>query len=195
MNGGVAAILLAAGRSIRMGRCKQLLPIGDTTVIGRCLDTLAKACIAEIVVVVSTEGQAVAQKARHYPVKVVVNSLPNGDMASSVETGREALSADAAGIIVALCDYPLVLPATVARLVAEHELFPDHIIMPCHSGKRGHPPLFPRAVLEGLSGNMTLRDLVRKDPNLVRCIEVEDCGVLIDMDTPEDYRKICYAVT
>jgi CTP:molybdopterin cytidylyltransferase MocA len=94
-------------------------------------------------------------------------------------------------VIVALCDYPLVSAETIANLVDEHGASPDSIIIPCHQGLRGHPLLFPRTVLNELADGMILRDLVRHDPQRVRCLPLDDPGVLIDMDTPEDYRRIC----
>ena len=191
MTGNVATILLAAGKSRRMGSCKQLLPLGNGTVIARCLDTLAAAGIGEIVVVVSPEGNGVAEAARKYPVKIVVNPEPEGDMASSVRVGRDALTIDASGVIVFLCDYPLVSAETVASLIVEQGESPDDIIIPCHREKRGHPLLFPRPILNGLSNDLILRDLVRQNPERIHCIDVDDPGVLLDMDTPEDYRHIC----
>jgi molybdenum cofactor cytidylyltransferase len=191
LTGSVAAILLAAGKSRRMGSCKQLLPLGDGTVIARCLDTLAAAGIDKIVVVVSPEGQGVAEEARKYPVRIVVNPDPEGDMASSVRAGRDALNTGVSGVVVFLCDYPLVSAGTVAGLLAGHAASSGSIIIPCHREKRGHPLLFPRAILDGLSSDMTLRDLVRRDPDRIRRLDVDDSGVLLDMDTPEDYRNIC----
>ena len=191
MTGPVAAILLAAGRSSRMGTCKQLLPLGDGTVIGCCLETLVSSDIGEIVVVVSRDGQAVEQAARRFPVEVVVNDDPEGDMASSVRAGWNALTDESSGAIVALCDYPLVTSRTIARLVAEQRRSPGCIIIPCHQGRRGHPLFFPRTILNELAGDLTLRDLVRRDPGRILCLAVDDPGVLIDMDTPEDYHRIC----
>jgi molybdenum cofactor cytidylyltransferase len=186
-----AAILLAAGQSRRMGRCKQLLPLGDSTVIGCCLKTLLAGGVAEVVVVVSGEGQQVADAARHFPVRVVVNPEPAGDMASSVRVGRDALEGDAEAVIVGLCDYPLVSTATIACLTTGHAASPGSIIIPCHRGQRGHPLLFPRPVLDELAGGLILRDLVRKEAGRVQHLDVDDPGVLIDMDTPEDYHRIC----
>ena len=191
MSTSVAAILLAAGRSRRMGTCKQLLPLGGGTVIGRCLDTLIRGGAGEVVVVVSEEGPGVAEAARAYPVRVVVNTHAEGDMASSVRAGRDALRAEAGGVIVSLCDYPLVCADTIAALIAEHGNSPDGIIIPCHQGRRGHPLLFPRAILDELSNGLILRDLVRRYPERICCLTVNDPGVLADMDTPEDYRRIC----
>lgn len=190
MNGRVAAILLAAGKSRRMGSCKQLLPLGDGTVIARCLDALVKGGVGEIVVIVSEDGQAVAEAVRCYSVRTVVNPEPEGDMASSVRAGRDALTAAASGVVVSLCDYPLVSATTITSLIAEHEGSPDSIVIPCYAGRRGHPLLFPRTILDELTVDLILRDLVRRDPDRILLIEVADPGVLHDMDTPEDYHRI-----
>jgi CTP:molybdopterin cytidylyltransferase MocA len=195
MSGKIAAILLAAGLSRRMGRCKQLLPLGDRTVMARCIGTLCLAGIDETIVVVSPEGDKVAAEAWRFPVRVVVTPEPDGDMASSVRAGRGALSAGVVGVVVALCDHPLVQPATVAELIRTHREHPDHIIIPCHGGRKGHPLLFPVPVLHELHGGLTLRDLVRRDPARIVALPVADVGVLLDMDTPEDYRAISSLAT
>jgi molybdenum cofactor cytidylyltransferase len=195
VSGSVAAILLAAGRSRRMGRCKQLLTLGDSTVINRCIGALVTGGAGEIVVVISEEGSDVAETVRCSPVRVVVNPEHEGDMASSVRAGRDALTAEASGVIVSLCDYPLVSAGTITGLIAEHEASPGSIIIPCHHERRGHPLLFPRTVLNELADDQILRDLVRRIPDRIRCLGVDDAGVLIDMDTPEDYHRICEMIT
>ena len=191
MSGNAAAILLAAGRSRRMGSCKQLLPLGDSTVINRCIGALVTGGAGEIVVVISEEGSDVAEAVRAYPVRTVVNPEPAGDMASSVRAGRDALAAGAGGVIVSLCDFPLVSVATITGLIAGHEGSPGSIIIPCHGERRGHPLLFARGILDELANGMILRDLVRRDPDRIHFLDVDDPGVLIDMDTPEDYHRIC----
>ena len=191
MTGSVAAILLAAGKSRRMGSCKQLLPLGESTVIARCLDALVSGGVGEIVVVVSEEGDGVAAAVRGYPVRTVVNPEREGDMASSVRVGRDALASEASGVIVSLCDYPLVSAAIIRRLLVAHQDSPGSIIIPCHLERRGHPLLFPRGVLDELMVGMILRDLVRRDPDRLCMLETDDPVVLLDMDTPEDYRRIC----
>lgn len=195
MNGGVAAILLAAGQSTRMGSCKQLLPLIGGTVVVRCVRALVSGGVGELVVVVAEEGNGVADAVRDYPVRIVANSEGEGDMASSVRAGRDFMVSEASGVIIALCDYPLVTAATITRLQAAHGDFPDGIIIPCCREQRGHPLLFPRQTLNELAGNMILRDLVRRDPGRVICLDVNDPGVLLDMDTPEDYRRIYNMMT
>lgn len=191
MTGSAAAILLAAGKSSRMGSCKQLLPLCGSTVIARCLGALVTGGASEIVVVVAQELSGVAAAARDYPVRIVVNQECGGDMASSVRAGRDALTTEASGVIVSLCDYPLVSADTIMGLIAEHAASPASIIIPRHRERRGHPLLFPRAVLDELSDDLILRDLVRREPGWIRCLDVDDPGVLLDMDTPEDYLRIC----
>jgi molybdenum cofactor cytidylyltransferase len=186
----VAAILLAAGKSRRMGSCKQLLSLGGSTVIVRCVDALVTGGAGEIVVVVSEEGHEVAEAVSAYPVRIVVNPESGGDMASSVRAGRDALTTGASGVIVFLCDYPLVSAATITSLVVEHGVSPGSIIIPCHQERRGHPLLFPRSILNELASDLILRDLVQRAPDRIRCLDVVDPGVLLDMDTPEDYRRI-----
>jgi len=191
----VSAIVAAAGESRRMGCCKQLLDLGGKTVLARCLETLLTGGVREIVVVVGVNGGPVAAEAGRFPVKIVVNSDPAGDMASSVKVGRAALPATADAVIVALCDYPLVLPATVTSLINTHAEDPERIVIPCHEERRGHPLLFPRLILEELTGNLTLRDLVHLDPARLRCIKVDDPGILADMDTPDEYQRLCSEIS
>lgn len=186
----VAAIVAAAGMSRRMGRCKQLLDMGGRTLLARCLETALAGGISEIVVVVGTEGELVAAEASRFQVRVAVNDNPAGDMASSVRAGFESLPETVSGVIVALCDFPLLQPDTVARLKELHGMDPCRIIIPTHSGQRGHPLLFPRPILEELKAGLTLRDIVRRNPDRLYCIEVSDPGILFDMDTPEDYQRL-----
>ena len=115
-------------------------------------------------------------------------------MASSVRVGRDAVSAQASGVIVTLCDYPLVASATLEHLARQHDTSPDSIVMPTHAGLRGHPLLFPRFVLDELTSCLTLRDLTGQYRDRICHINVDDAGILTDMDTPEDYRRVCGSV-
>ena len=187
----VAALLLAAGKSSRMGSCKPLLPLGDETVIERCLNTLHQGGVNEIIVVVSLQGEDVARAARNHPVQIVVNPDETGDMASSIRVGRDTTTPETSGIIVALCDYPLVVPGTVQALIDQHAMHPECIITPTCQGRRGHPLLLPRSILEELTEGKTLRDVLKKDAARIHEVPLDDTGILIDMDTSDDYRAVC----
>jgi len=187
----VAAVLLAAGKSSRMGSCKPLLPLGDETVMERCLNTLQHGGVSEIIVVVSIHGEEVARAVRNHSVQLVVNPDESGDMASSIRVGRDSTTPEASGIIVALCDYPLVVPDTLRALIDQHALHPGSIITPTYQGRRGHPLLLPRSILEELTVGKTLRDVLNKDAARIREVHLDDVGILMDMDTPDDYRAVC----
>lgn len=191
----VAAIVPAAGLSRRMGSCKQLLDLGGKPVLAHCLETLLAGGITEIVVVVNQQGGAVAALAERYPVRVVVNPDPAGEMASSVMAGRAVLASPISGVMIALADCPLIAATTIAVLRCAHGANPDAILIPCHNQRKGHPTLFPSAVLAELTTGGTLRDVVRHDPGRVRLLEVADPGILMDMDTPADYQQMCMVVS
>lgn len=146
--------------------------------------------INEVIVVVGPKGGTLEKTVRSYPVTIAHTLDPGGDMAASVRTGREALPTTVSGVVIALSDHPLVSPKTVALLVRLHSENQESIIIPTHKGEKGHPCLFPRKILNELQGPLTLRDLVRSRPERVHLVEVNDQGVLLDMDTPEDYMQI-----
>jgi molybdenum cofactor cytidylyltransferase len=190
MHSCVPVILLAAGSSRRMGCSKQLLPLGDRPVVARCLASIFCAGVEEVIVVVGMQHEPVLEAIAAFPVTVVRNPEPESEMASSLLAGMQALPSSATGAIVSLTDHPLVSPGSYRSLLSSHREEPGKIVVPVHEGRRGHPTLFPVAVLKELERHETLRDVVRQDPHRVLLREVDDRGVLIDMDTPEDYRRL-----
>jgi CTP:molybdopterin cytidylyltransferase MocA len=175
-----------------MGRPKPLLLVGDRPSVVRCLEALRHAGVAEVVVVVAAGavGDAVARAVTPLGATVATNPNAGSDMAGSIRVALAAADPSASGVLVALCDYPLVAPGTVSVLRAEHALHPDAILVPVYEGRKGHPTLFPRAILEEIAALPTLRDVVWKDPARVREIDVRDEGVVLEMDTPEEYARL-----
>ncbi len=173
-----------------MGRTKQLLPLGDKPAVRHCLDSLMEAGVREIVVVINACGNGLAGHLRGLPVAVAVNENADSDMAESVRTGIKRLRKSSSAVLICLSDHPLVAPETIETIAYEHQTSPNAIIIPEYHGRRGHPSLFPRRILDTIFSGITLRDIVRKDPNRVRLVPVQDEGVVLDMDTPEDYAAI-----
>lgn len=173
-----------------MGACKQLLPLGDRPAVVRALESIVAAGIGEIIVVIGPAGEPVAEAVRPFPVTIVRNHEPGSDMTGSVRAGLRAVSPDAAGLFIALADHPLVEPATYREMLRQHVREPEAILVPVHAGKRGHPPLFPRPLMAEIGRFATLRDLLGAHSDMVRFIDVPDAGVVLDMDTPEDYREV-----
>ncbi len=176
-----------------MGRSKPLLPLGDRPVIHHKLNTLRAAGVEEIVVVLGHGADELEQALAGQPVILVRNPDPDSDMAGSVRSGLAAVSSAARGVLVCLTDHPLVHAATIRKLLQVHGQKPGVIAIPSYRRKNGHPTLFPRPVIEELHFLPTLRHVVRRDPGRIWRIEVEDPGVVLDMDTPEDYQRALQA--
>ncbi|HXY54502.1 MAG TPA: nucleotidyltransferase family protein [Nitrospirota bacterium] len=173
-----------------MGQPKQLLQLGNRTVIRYCLDAIIAAGLQDIIVVVGSDGDEIAAAIRGLPVVIVRNESRQSEMAASVRIGLRAVEDHASGVLICLTDHPLASGDTLEVLVIEHQATPDKIIIPAYRGKRGHPTLFPRSVVEEVFSGDNLRDVIGRDPGRVRIIDVGDEGVVLDMDTREDYENI-----
>jgi molybdenum cofactor cytidylyltransferase len=130
----VSAILLAAGSSKRMGQPKQLLPLGNKTVIRHCLDNLVAAGIKDVIVVLSQRGREILNSMKDLPVQVVYNENPESEMAESVRIGLRALTQSSSGVLTHLSDYPLVSVETLKSIVQCYLETPDKIIIPLYKG-------------------------------------------------------------
>jgi molybdenum cofactor cytidylyltransferase len=172
-----------------MGRTKQLLQLGDKSVIRHCLDALFAAGITDIVVVVGQEENGIVPSLQGLPLSIAINDKPDSDMAESVRSGLRRLGPSSA-ILVFPSDHPLVLPDTIKVIISEHLDSPYSIIIPACDNRRGHPSLFPRSIIDEIFSGITLRDITRKDPARVKIVPVQDKGVILDMDTLEDYSAI-----
>ena len=186
----VSAVLLAAGSAKRMGRPKQLLPLGDRTVIEHCIGSIVAAGIKDIVVVLGPERPEIAGLIKNLPVLITVNDKEESEMAESVRTGLKAVEGDATGILICLVDHPLVLPETIRTITALHHDYPASIIIPSCNRKRGHPTLFPGDIIREIFEKKSLREVIDSHAEMIRYLDVADEGVLLDMDTTEDYARI-----
>ena len=186
------AILPAAGASRRMGRPKLLLPFGDSTVVGSVVRALRDAGVEPIVIVVSPGAEALRTWARTERLVVAENPRPERGMLSSIWCGLDAVRVDdhEGPLLILPADLPLLEAATVRRLIATADEEPDALVLPVHDGERGHPLVVPMGCvrrireLDPAVGLKQLRERCR-----VVTVEVDDPGVSIDVDTPEDYRR------
>jgi molybdenum cofactor cytidylyltransferase len=188
-------IVLAAGASTRMGRPKAFLPMTrGGTVLGRVLGTLADAGVSPIFVVLR-EPIAVSSAwsdPRADLVQVVINPEPDRGQLSSLLCGIEAAGAAVPGVVMTLVDVPLVRPATVAALLAAWDRDNAALVRPVHNGRHGHPVIFGRALLDALArADLThgAKPVVRSFARHAVNVPVDDAGVLIDFDTPDEYER------
>jgi molybdenum cofactor cytidylyltransferase len=188
----VAAILLSAGRSSRMGAFKPLLPFGDRTVIECCISNLRAGGIDEIVVVVGHRAEDVRQHLIHSQVSFAVNPDPESEMSASIALGVEQVSSNAKALLLAPVDHPAV-PPEVIRILIEEWKRGATLVQPEHAGRGGHPVLIDMAyrdellVLDPAQG---LRALFTAHREQVRRVPVASSYVARDMDTWEDYRRL-----
>jgi molybdenum cofactor cytidylyltransferase len=181
-----------------MGTSKQLLRLGNKAVIRHCVDTLVVAGIKDIVVVCGAGYDACARELEGTGACIVRNEAKVSEMADSVRIGLQTLDDEipCSGVIVALCDHPLVSEETCRTIVKFHLEMPDKIIIPAFKGRRGHPSLFPAEVISDIFFVPSLRDLIRSEGERVLVVDVPDEGIVMDMDTEEDYRMVAarYAI-
>ncbi len=169
---------------------KQLLPLNDRPVIRHCLDSILSSGLCDVVTVVRPGSEDIIRAVAGFTKKVAFNERPESGMAGSVKAGIKMIDPASTGVLVCLSDHPLVRTGTYRALSEAHFETPRHIIIPVYRGKKGHPPLFPADTVREIYSGFTLSEIVRRDDKRVRYIPVPDEGVVLDMDTQEDYRMI-----
>jgi len=186
----VSAILLAAGASRRMGRSKQLLPLGSRPAIVRCLESIRGASVDDTVVVIAANGNEILEAIKEFAVTIVRNETPEADMSESVRVGLKKVNPACSGVFVCLADHPMVKAETLISMRHCHAEKPRTIILPVYRGKKGHPPLLPRETLSEIDVLPKLSDVIQEHSGEVYCLAVDDEGVVLDMDTWEDYQRM-----
>jgi molybdenum cofactor cytidylyltransferase len=188
----VYGVLLAAGRSSRMGRSKPLLALDGETLVERAVRVLLEGGCAGVVAVVRVEDDATARLARAAGARVVVNDDPQAQQVDSLRLALRELPDDAAAAAVLPVDVPFVRPATVARLVAAFRSGAALVVRPTYRGEPGHPTLFARALFAALAAPGLphgARSVIAAHAADTLDIEVDDPGVTQDIDTPEDLAR------
>ncbi len=188
--GGLAAVILAAGASRRMGEPKSLLRLDGETFLERWLRVLREAGVKPIRAVLAPGMERLQKELALDPSWVVVNPDPGRGMLSSFQEGLNSLPSGVAGAFLCPVDHPRITPALLRRMASA--LRPGGIVLPVHQGRRGHPALFAAEVFpELLAAPLAegARHVVHARPE--RVVEVAaDAGVLLDVNTPGDYRGL-----
>lgn len=203
----VAALIAAAGRSMRMGEPKQLLPWNNGTVIESAVRHLHEGGAAPILCVVGHQADEV-QRALHQvpsarsPVHVVRNpDYRSLEMLSSYQVGIQALweyeaktgGAPCVGALFALGDQPHIPSQVIRKVVDQTTQTPDAPVIPSYNMRRGHPFYLPRMLLieiTQLTADETLRTVLRRYNEKIVYVNVDTDAILRDMDTPADYDSL-----
>jgi molybdenum cofactor cytidylyltransferase len=175
-----------------MGSQKLLLPYGENTIIETVVDHVLNSEVSQVVVVLGADHEKVRQTLGQRPVKFCHNKDHNQGMLSSVICGLRALPEDAGTALIYLGDQPGIPPAVTNAVIEAYneELF--GIVIPVHNYRRGHPLLVDlkyRREIETLDLEEGLRALRHHFPQDVLEVEVDEPGILVDIDTREDYNN------
>ena len=195
----IAALVLAAGQSRRMGRNKLLLPIDGTPMVARTVDALIASSATDIVVVTGHQADQVRAALAGRGVAFVHNPDFAAGLSTSLKAGLAALPADADGALVCLGDMPLVTPAHLDRLIAAFNPVEGRLVcVPTYDGKRGNPVLWARqffAEMQALAGDVGARGLLERHAEALCEVAMNDAGVLLDVDTPDAFSAVAGAAS
>ena len=186
----ISAIVLAAGKSERMGRPKALLPLRGRTFLENILAAISDSSVEDTCVVVGHHRSEIEPHIEP-PARIVFNANYEQGMITSLQAGIRSLPSRTSGALLCLVDHPLVDSETIELLVPN--VRPDRIILPTFEGRRGHPVLFGSAILQNilaLSPSQGANIVVHKDPSRILQVSVKSPGILVDVDTPEDFLKL-----
>jgi molybdenum cofactor cytidylyltransferase len=183
-----------------MGRPKQLLPLGGTTVLARAIENVRSAGLIEIVLVLGASFEAIRGQLPQSlleGLKVVVNQAFAQGMASSLREGLSALDPRSRAALIVLGDQPLIRPQTLRQIMAGYHQSGAPIVIPMHQGKRGNPVLLSRSVFSEvmeLQGDTGCRAIFTNHLDGILKVEVEDPGILLDIDSQDDYDRLMLTI-
>jgi len=193
----IAAIIPAAGMSMRMGAPnKLLLTLKGKPLIEHAVDTLLSSEVDEVIVVLGYEAEQVKEQLDGKQVKFVENPNYRQGLSTSIHVGLAAVSPEANGIMIYLADQPLLEPDDVNRLIkafAQAKAQSKSIVVPVFRGRRGNPVIldsgYKAAILE-VVGDVGCKRLIKRNPDQVLMVEMETDHVVRDIDRIEDYEEL-----
>ena len=186
----VAALVLAAGRSSRMGGENKLLAeVGGVPMLLRAVNAALASKAASVTVVLGHEADRAEALLAGCRVNIVRNPDYAAGMSTSLRAGLAALPGEATAAVVLLADMPRVNAAHVDRLIDAFEARQPAIVVPRRDGRRGNPVLWPReffAAMRAVAGDRGARAVLEANAGRIRFVEMDDDAVHADVDTPDD---------
>ena len=198
----ISGIILAAGSSQRMGSPKSILKIREKTFLQHIVEVLRSARIINIVIVLGAEAEEIQKSLTWFDGKIVVNEEWQKGQLTSIITGLNNLDMamtdpeEINGAMICPIDHPLLSQALIVNLLYGYWTSKKKIIIPTFNGQRGHPVVFDKELFDELRSappDVGARAVVYKNTDDVYEVPVKEDGILINIDTHEDYQK--YIVT
>jgi molybdenum cofactor cytidylyltransferase len=192
-NSRIGAVILAAGMSSRMGETKQLLRLGENTLLGQVVENVHSSRVDEIVLVLGHAAETIKERVAIQNLKVVINEAYRQGMGTSLRAGLSALPADVDAALIVLADQPFVRAATLDLLIDRYRQSHAQIVIPMYRGFRGNPVLLDRSVFPevmALSGDIGCRAIFGNHLEGIVKVPVEDVGILLDLDSKDDFERL-----
>lgn len=189
----VAATILAAGSSERMGRPKQLLLIDGQPMVRHVTETVCASGLAQVIVVLGAHAETVEMALAGLPVEIVRNPAWREGLSTSLHTGIDALRPGIGAALVVLADQPALTPSLLQQLVERYHATQAPIIAPFYRGQRGNPVLFDRSLfpeLLAVHGDRGARKVIERYAEQMERVPCEDPAVVQDVDTLQDYETV-----
>jgi len=184
----ISAIILAAGKSTRMGQQKMLMPWGNVTVLGKVINALRTTGITDIVLV--TNDEITSKFDATDDVNIIINN--NGEMLTSLQLGLQAVKLSAEGALICLGDQPQIEERSVRSVSEAFLKNRSSLVVPSFQMRRGHPWLVARtmwAELFSMKPESSMRDFLNAHPDEIEYVTLDTPTILQDLDTPADYLK------
>jgi len=188
-NSRIGAVILAAGMSSRMGEAKQLLRLGENTLLGQVLENVRSSRVQEIVLVLGHEAEKIKGQISTVNLSVVFNESFQQGMGTSLRAGLAALSPGVDAAFIVLADQPFIRPETLGLLMDQYMRSNAQIVVPTYKGFRGNPVLLDRSVFSevmALTGDIGCRAIFGNHMEGIVKQPVEDIGILLDLDSKDD---------
>jgi molybdenum cofactor cytidylyltransferase len=188
----IVAVIMAAGGSQRMGQTKQSMLIDGQPMLARVVDTVV-AGLRQVIVVLGSSADQIEPLLAGKPVTIVINPDWREGIASSLRAGLAQATPDVDAALFVPADMPRLKLDTIRVVIARFQDTGKAIVVPTYGGQRGNPALFARTLfpeLLALRGDRGGRALFASHQADMEMIEVDDPGILIDIDTPDDYRRL-----
>lgn len=189
----IPGIILAAGRSQRMGKNKLLLTYHGKPILQHVIDVAKESTLFPLILVLGFESDRIQSQVDLATLQVTQNNAFSSGYGSSLQAGLKALSTPCSGAMFLLGDQPLVTVDTLEQLILAFQKEPERWIAPSFNGQRGNPVIAPASQFDtifALTGDTGPRKHLKSPSANLKIVEVENRGVVLDIDNPEDYDRL-----
>ena len=190
----VTGVILAAGQGSRMGKPKQLLPLGGEAMVLHVARNACRAGFDEVIVITGAYDAEVKQVLEGLTLQVIYNEEWAQGQATSVKKAVESIADTQQAVVFLLADQPLVSSALIHNVIQVYNKTKASIIIPRALGRPGNPVLFDlktwRFPLLQLVGDEGARQIIRKNPEMIHYMELPDQEIFLDVDTPVEYERM-----